>query len=136
MKSVEAVRLEGAEDAPYLLVRYPPAGELLDLLKKKKIFGVIAANGKEAGAETADPADDPTAGPPERRAVKKCRDALKTGAKVRLSFQRRRRWLRTGLVTINAVGRDRVFFIDGDGLMSSLPLSALHEVQPGVRSRQ
>jgi hypothetical protein len=121
LDGVDAVRLEG--DSPYLAVFHPPAGELMALLKKKKIFAALSMPGKPEAAEVEEGKERPV-----EKSLRRC---LETGAKVKLSFYLRRRWRWTNQVTICGLSRGRVYFMDREGLSSSLPLSIIHTVQTG-----
>ncbi len=141
LAGVDAAKLEGAEDAPYLAVFQPPPGELVALLKKKKIYADIASiaepaaaivkpargrKGRKGEEDAASEAAD--IGPPEEKLMKTLNDCLRTGAKVKLAYLRGYRWKKTNLVTIIGLRKGRVYFLDRDGLASSLSLDSLEAV--------
>ncbi|MCX6558900.1 MAG: hypothetical protein NTZ26_00165 [Candidatus Aminicenantes bacterium] len=123
LPGVDAAKLEGAEDAPYLAVFQPPPGELVALLKKKKIYADIASiaeKGIDAGPDTGD-----GLGLPEKKLEKTLNACLRNGTKIRLAYLRGYRWKKTNLVTIIGLRKGRVYFLDRDGLASSLSLDSL-----------
>lgn len=140
LAGVEAAKLPGAEDAPYLAVFHPPPGELVALLKKKKIYAEFAMIAEEGEAESPEEAQNGKgAGRDEDGSAKKgghpvahleraLRESFRSGVKVRLGFHRGYRWRRTNLVTIIGLRRGRVFFLDRDGIAASLPLIAIDAV--------
>ena len=153
LPGVDAAKLDGAEDAPYLAVFQPPPGELVALLKKKKIFadfasitepGEAAASGRPGGrrrpggtGETNEeysrvPKDfwdtgvDP--GPKSKPVETVLAECLRSGTKVKLAYMRGYRWKKTNLVTIIGLRKGRVYFIDREGLASSLDLDSVDSV--------
>jgi hypothetical protein len=132
MPGIEAAKLEGAEDAPFLAVFHPAPGELVALLKKKKIFAELVRIGEAADQAAGADGDTKTGRGRLSRGhpavERELRDVMFDGSKVRLGYVRGNKWKKTGLVTIVGLRRGRVYFIDRDGMTSSLAVDSVDAI--------